>query len=47
MPKNGNLLDRLPVGRCTCVVERQVIQHIVGHSANRSPVNGLGGRAGR
>lgn len=47
MPKDGILLNSSPAGRYTCLVERQVIQHIVGYSANRSPVNGLGGRAGR
>lgn len=47
MPKDGILLNSSPIGRCTCVVERHVIQHIVGHSANRSPVNGLGGRTER
>ncbi|QCO04158.1 hypothetical protein D3867_19545 (plasmid) [Azospirillum argentinense] len=47
MPKDGNPLDSSPVDRCTCMVGQQAIQHVVGQPANRSPVNGLDGRAER
>lgn len=47
MPRDGNLSDSSPAGRCTCIARWQAIQPIVGQPANRSPVNDLGGRAGR